>query len=39
MTKTFVAFDLPKVSIPLTTLTEQNVMKNGTDIDAAKYNR
>ena len=38
MTKTFVGFDLPKVSIPLTTLTEQNVMKNCSDIDVAKCN-
>ena len=38
MTKTVVGFDLPKVTIPLTTLTEKKVMKNGSDIDVAKCN-
>ena len=30
MTQTFVATDLPKVIIPLTTLAELNIMKNST---------
>ena len=38
MTKIFVASDLQNATIPLTTLTDKNIMKNGSDIDVVKCN-
>ena len=38
MTKTSVAFDLSKVTIPLPTLAEKNITKNSTDLHATMCN-